>query len=312
MKGKKGELTTQQIVILIILIISFVIILFFLIRANLRGASEEQICHNSVITRGNPALSGESGLSCERHFLCISADGSCERMSGNPEIKKVESLDEIYNTLAEEMADCWWIFGEGKVDYLRDKATIENYCSLCTQLDFDDSINEDTISGIKENKISKDEFYDYLAETEMSEGVTYADYLFGTNNIDGLRQKIKTDEKNKETITTFGEIEIEKPYFIVMGIVSEIGNFYKVAGISVALLTLATPVGWVGGAIIVGTGIGVAAGGETISEKIFKPEIMAIVVEGDGIENRFMAPTIVEANSEKFKLLKCKDIMTLS
>ena len=52
-------------------------------------------------------------LKCSRIYICISKDGTCERMT-KPEVKKVKTEDEIYNILAEEMATCWWMFGEGK------------------------------------------------------------------------------------------------------------------------------------------------------------------------------------------------------
>ena len=161
--NKKGELTTQQIVILIVLIMSFVVILYFLFRLNFGESSEKEICHNSVVMKANPVLSkGDVSLNCQRTYICLTKDGSCEAMT-NPNIKKVESLPEIYKVLADEMADCWWMFGEGKVDYLQNKFLKENYCSICTQLAFDDSFKE--IPDFDSGEINKDEFYDYLAIT---------------------------------------------------------------------------------------------------------------------------------------------------
>lgn len=310
---KKAELTTQQIVILIVLIISFIVILFLLVRLNLKGSSDEQICYNSVVTKGNPVLSGTGSLNCEKSYVCISADKTCEEMS-EPEIKKAGSSDEVYQILADEMANCWWMFGEGKIDYIGDKALQKNYCSICSQIAFDDSIqnikDEEGNPVFEDNKLSKDELYNYLAKTEMSEDLTYAEYFFGTNNVELLKSAIANDEENTEGIVTFGTIDITKPSFVVMGIVSETGNFYKILGGVLIVAAFATPVGWVAGAIIAGSGAGAIIVGGDISEK-FEPEIMAIIVEGDGVKNEFMAPTIAEANSAKFELLKCKDVMTL-
>jgi len=312
MKDKKGELTTQQIVILIVLIISFVVILFLLVRLNLKGSSEEQICYNSVITKGNPALSGTGSLNCQKSYVCISADKSCEKMSSEPEIKEADSPEEVYQILADEMADCWWMFGEGKIDYIRDKALQKNYCSICTQLAFDDSIqdieDEEGNPVFEDNKISEDELYNYLAE--MSEDLTYAEYLFGTGNVELLKSAIANNEKNTEGIVTFGTIDIDKQSFVVMGITSEIGGTYKWIGAGLVVLAFATPVGWIAGAVLVTSGAGAIVIGEDAAE-LLQPEIVGIVVEGDGVPNQFMAPTIVEANSDKFKLLDCKDVMTL-
>ena len=40
------------------------------------------------------------------------------------------------------------------------------------------------------------------------------------------------------------------------------------------------------------------------------PEIGAIIVEGNGVKNNFMAPTIQEANSNSLKKLNCYDVVT--
>ena len=43
---------------------------------------------------------------------------------------------------------------------------------------------------------------------------------------------------------------------------------------------------------------------------MISPSIGAITVEGDGVKNKFMTPTIQEASSEEFKALNCDDILT--
>ena len=118
MKTKKAELTTQQIVILIILIVSFAILLYFFLRLNLQKETDSELCHNSVIMRSKALISESSvPLNCKTSYVCITADGTCESMT-NPEIIKVKTKDELFNSLAEEMRNCWWMLGEGKVDYV--------------------------------------------------------------------------------------------------------------------------------------------------------------------------------------------------
>jgi len=308
-KSKKGELTTQQIVLLIILIMSFAVILFFLFKLNLGKTTDKEICHNSVMMKGNPALSKTTHLNCKRTYVCITKDGTCEQMT-NPDIKKVEEINDIYQVLADEMADCWWMFGEGKIKYVGDKLLERNYCSICTQVAFDDSI--DKIEEIEDGKINQDYFYGYLAETEISgNDVNYAEYFFGTNNVEALKNSILNHDNNKEKIITFGEIEIDKQYFITTGIISTIGNVYKWVGAGLGVLVIMSPIGWVGGAILVTSGAATATYGEDVA-KIWKPKIVAIIIKGDGVDNYFMAPTIIEADSEKFKAIGCKDILTLA
>ena len=44
-----------------------------------------------------------------------------------------------------------------------------------------------------------------------------------------------------------------------------------------------------------------------------EPEIVAITVEGkSGVKNKFMAPTIIEIDSNKFKALNCIRVETLA
>jgi len=299
--NKKGEMTTQQIVILIVLIISFVVILYFLFRLNIGETSEKEICHNSVVMKGNPVLSkGDVSLNCQRTYVCLTKDGSCDSMT-NPYIEKVSTPEEVYGVLADEMADCWWMFGEGKVDYVKDKALVRNYCSICTQLGFDDSLKE--IEEFDSGEISKDELYDYLARTKMDEDKeTYAEYMFGPVNISDIIQA----GLGYEGTDTFGKIKIDKPYFVAMGILSEIGKFYKVAGIGVIGIGLVVGAPFVAVAVL---GVGTYAYGGEVSE-LLEPEIQAILVPGDGIENYFMAPSIIEANSGRFEHIDCKDILS--
>ncbi len=309
--NKKGELATRQIVILIILITSFAVILFFIFRLDLGGESKKQICHNSVVMKGNKAIPGEDApLNCERTYVCITKDGTCEELN-DPEKHKVNSLNDIYGVLAEEMADCWWMFGEGKVDYIGKKGLKKNYCSICSQIYFDDSLND--IKNIEKGKISKDGLYEYLASTKMGDSkITYSEYILGTTNINLLKEQIvDTDEYDLDSVS-FGEIEVGEQYYVLMGITSEVSNLVWagtgiVAGVG-TFLAVSNPVGWaVTGSILVGTATGV--GGSQISKSI-SPEIGAITVEGKGIDNEFTAPTIIKSNQKKFEELNCKEVIT--
>ena len=92
----------------------------------------------------------------------------------------------------------------------------------------------------------------------------------------------------------------------MMGITSEVsGRIWKIAvGSTVAVVGLFVGYTWVGlisGALIVGAGE--VAGG-------VEPEISAILVEGNGVKNTFMAPTIQEANSNSLRKLNCYDVLT--
>jgi len=300
-KGIRGEITTQQIVLLIILLVSFAVILFLLFRLNFGKETDSEICHNSVVTRGSSVIPADATpLKCSRTYICLTKDGSCEGMT-KPEIKKVKTKEEIYGVLADEMANCWWMFGEGKVDYVgKDFFTRDNYCSICSQIAFDNSLKE--IEGMGE-EINKDELYNYLSVTQISgKEINYAEYIFGTNDINTLKNQVLVGEDGTETTaTTFGTIDLNKQYFVIMGITSEIaGKGWKVAaGIGVAAAGFFT-----GGATwtLAGTILGTL-----IME--YGDEIGAIIVPGNGIKNNFLAPTIQEANSESLKKFDCYEII---
>lgn len=302
MKNNRAELSTQQIVMIIILITSFAVILFFLFRLGIGEKSEEQLCHNSVLQKAS--VFSDAPLQCYRNYVCITKDGSCEELI-KPEKIKVKSLDEVYGALANEMADCWWMFGEGKVEYIGKDLTKNNYCSICSQIYFDDSL--ETLEGVENKKISKDELYDYLTKNEYSKDKTYSQYLLGTNDISIFKQE-----------GSFGNIEIGKQYFNVMGITSGVKDWKTALGVggvaytTYGLLNLFSlgPPGWIAGIVVVGSTI-VTSAALKISDLI-EPEIGAIIVQGNGIDNQFMSPTMQEVDSAKFKSLNCADILTYS
>jgi len=305
---RKGELTTQQIVGLVILITSFAVILILLFRLNLGEETDKELCRNSVLLKGKSLLAEATPLNCYRSYKCITADGSCEGLN-SPEIVEVENIDEIYNELANEMSECWWMFGEGKVDYIGDGLTKNNYCSICSQILFDNSL--ESVEGVNDNKISKDELYDYLAiNKKPGDEITYSEYLLGTKDIGGIRQEFF----DNEGVDTFGNIDVGKQFFVVMGITNEVTTTGWViagaAGAGLGLLIASNPIGWVTGGLVLGVGsLGAAIGGAAAVENI-EPHIVAVTIPGKGIDNSFLSPTVVEANSEKFEALNCEEILT--
>ena len=178
----KAELTTQQIVMLIILIVSFVIILFLVFRLNLGETSQKEICHNSVILKER-SLVGVT-LDCKTNYICISGGEDCENFNPSETIKidlnnpDAEKL--IMKTIADEMADCWWMFGEGKVDYVGDYSGY--HCAICSIIHFDKEI-QDKVS----KTITYDDFYSYLENTKKDDSQTYLKYLYGSPSFSTIK-----------------------------------------------------------------------------------------------------------------------------
>ena len=226
-KQKRAELTTQQIVLLIILITSFAVILILFFRLDLGGEeTQKEICHNSVVLKGK-SISGVS-LDCRTNYVCISSlGGSCEAINPTQTIEidlsKDAAKNETMKAIAEEMSDCWWQFGEGKVDYLSlgDKGIWDkNTCAVCSIVKFDKKIQEEA------EKITYEEFYDYLEKTEKTSSQKYLKYLYGVSSLDNFYsdrvfEAIKNDVDGKK------EIDFEAKYMIRTGVSSKafFGNF---------------------------------------------------------------------------------------
>ena len=212
-KIKKGEITTQQIVFLIILVTSFVVILFFLFRLNLGEISNKEICHNSVVLKGKSIVSGN--LDCRTNYLCISGGEDCEGINPTQTVKvDAGNKPEVLKAIADEMADCWWMFGEGKVDYLSigDKgAWPKNTCAVCSIVKFDKTIQESI------DKITYKEFInDGLIKPKNSQE-TYLSYIYGVNSEEDLYEKF---DSIKEDVESEEFISFEGRYMIRTGFVS--------------------------------------------------------------------------------------------
>jgi len=194
-KIKKAEITTQKIVFLIILITSFAIILFLLFRLNLGETSNKEICRNSVVLKSKGGVfTGK--LDCKVNYMCISGGGKCEDINPTVTVKvDLNNKEEIIKAIADEMADCWWMFGEGKLDYLgfTEKGVLEKTtCAICSIIRFDNKILD------KEYKISYREFYNYLNSTNNVGSISYLTYLFDSSTVDEFQEKsyLKIDIDN--------------------------------------------------------------------------------------------------------------------
>ena len=302
-KRKKGEVTTQQIVLLIILIVSFIVILFLLFRLNLGKTTEEEACHNSVVTRGAGVLPKDAiPLNCKTKYICISKDGTCEEMD-NSEIIKAQTKTEVYSVLAEKMSDCWWMFGEGKLNYVGNTFKSNLYCSLCSQIAFDNSL--DIFQG---RTIGKKDFYTYLSKTNISgKDISYLDYLVGIKNADDIENNLKTNNAD------FGVINLDKQQYIMMGIYSQVGIAGWViagagAGGVIAVALVLSPL--TGGAsLITASGIimvnsGIIGGG-------VGSYFLGTYIKGESGQE-YMTPSIVEASQSEYEKLQCASIKTLA
>ena len=133
--GKKGELTTQQLVVIIILILSFTVILFLLFRLNLGETTNKELCHNSVVLAGKGSgFVGE--LDCTTTYVCISNGENCEDFSETINVE-VKTEEETIEAIQQEIDDCWWMFGEGKINYVGSVSLPGYRCAICSVIKFE-------------------------------------------------------------------------------------------------------------------------------------------------------------------------------
>lgn len=318
---KEGLISIETAIVFGVIIVSTIIIFIFLFRINLGGTSEREVCHTSVVTRASASLLKESvPVNCKTNYICLSRDGTCEKMT-TPEIKKVNTKEEVYEALAEEGANCWWMFGEGKMDYVgtfKTGFTSDLYCSICSQVGFDDSLynlfatNPNIVKkadlGIPADYssfvINKEEFYEYLANTNISgKEITYLDYFLGLKNSELISNALRLNSSN------FGYLDLERQYLIMMGEFSKVGIFQDILiGIGKgALLAVILPIPIVGG----------PAGIALVTSTVYNPfgkgggYLIGTVFQGES-GHAYLSPTIIEANSKDYSGLQCADVKTLA
>jgi len=264
--NKRGALTTRQIVILIILIVSFIIILFLIFRLSLQEESKKQICHNSVVQRGSAlsSLIEVVPLNCETEYICISATSKCEdsRMR-DPKIITVTTEEEFYKALADEMADCWWMYGEGEIDYLGEIDLIKApYCSICSSIIFEKSISEKIFNGEKSFDVKKLEKYLFI--TEYNEKMTYAEYFYKQKfSKEQIQGDVFINAETKEgQVVRSTEIDLSANYYILTALNSKPSTLgWVLVGIATGIVVTAITIATFGtGAIIIAGVVGVVAG----------------------------------------------------
>jgi len=204
--NRKGELTTKQLVTIIILIVSFVIILFLIFRLNLGETTDKEICHNSVVLKSKTVGISEP-LDCKTNYLCISGGEDCKEIPTTTKVKvDPENKEEVMKAIAEEMADCWYMFGEGEINY-GEKGGLSIKYALCSSIEFDDKVQEEF------STIAYSEFYDYLEKTKKDSSESYLKYLYDVADVGAL----KTQSTIKVNILQ-DEIKTNERYSIITGI----------------------------------------------------------------------------------------------
>ncbi len=180
---KKGMMETivKAIPVIIIgaILLGVVLVSIFVFT---KSSVDREACRDSVLLKerskilGNPVF---DQLQCE---------------TDNVEIKDTDE-DKIYTELAGEMYDCWYQFGEGKIDFLDDYDAWagDRWCFVCSKLSFDEDVIEEMES------INVDDFNDFMATKTipLKGDQTFYNYIYGdveNPNLPSTNDKWATEE----------------------------------------------------------------------------------------------------------------------
>ncbi|MBI2151879.1 hypothetical protein HYU21_04095 [Candidatus Woesearchaeota archaeon] len=192
----KRAMTIGFLVAIMITLVSFALISTTMYRFYSKAESKEAeiICHDSIALRAAATIQA-SGLGTDVRLtptLCKTID---QKIEG----KKAE----VMKTVAEKMARCWWMFGEGRYEDILSNSpeflgfeNYENQCFNCYTLMLgeikDDNGNVADISPEEFlNYISKNEYkgsgQSYTQYIQSAHGPGRVGYIVGNENVDSLK-----------------------------------------------------------------------------------------------------------------------------
>lgn len=210
MKNKKGEVK-RYVILFILLLIGFGILLIFLFRMSLTGRIDKELCHQSVIYRAtlpDTTLIGFKDyvpLKCKTAKYCLTTKllgkGECSEFRDVKGVAKVrvssdlqKQEQEIKMFIAREMADCWAMMGEGKIQIFTRKASVYSYkkrCAVCSRIAFSQEIKE----NYKNNGIKG--MANYLVSHKVpGKEISYLDFLGGGKFAEDMKKADTNDKIN--------------------------------------------------------------------------------------------------------------------
>lgn len=239
--SKKGLMASTLAKLILILFIAAILI-FFVGKVTLFGKERSDIeaCRLSILFAAKSKVVGAgktliSDLKCEPQELTIKYRDVVEKGKINQ--------DQAHKIIADAMAECWYMVGEGKLDPFSNWDTKgQSYCLICKTIKFDDKLK-------KYYKKEGNEFITspipYLKDNYFKKDQTYFEYLYKTK-----------PEFSQEEITKFGKLALldNSIILIMMHKYESKSTFWHIARIAIPLLLLLVGVG------LILTGVGAIGG----------------------------------------------------
>ncbi len=237
--GKKAELGDfSQLIVAVVVGLLLVILYFVIFAPPLYSGSDREDCRISVLAASKTKPLGLESpivkdLACKTQFLEISDKliKKSDKVVGGLPSNSGQATYKIKRAVSDEMYDCWYQMGEGKVDPWASWGSDKKRCIVCSHITFTDTAKS------KYGTIGN--FGDFLcAEKIPGKDMTYCTYFFGANQL---------DERNKGAT-----IETQDDHIILYSFNNR-GNLARLAGggalcglgivLTVGSFGLAIPVG---------------------------------------------------------------------
>jgi hypothetical protein len=189
-KNKKGTISWGIIITLIVLLLVGAIIIIWLGKFPFQETIDKESCHQSVVLRSNSLLGISPGkavvpLKCKTEEILIDT----------------RDEEEIKEIIANAMYDCWWMLGEGKLNFFDPNAMqefsipevgkVKSSCVICSTIKFSD----DTKEAIKEIDI-----FGYIVNNKVpGKDITYFEYFTDQTDADltvGVEAPLINTEKD--------------------------------------------------------------------------------------------------------------------
>lgn len=165
MNFKKG--TTEKTVLTTIIIFVVVALVFFKVLTSMNSTiltfSNVEKCRTTIAAASKSASSTGiqfSKIDCPRKYVEI-----------GDEVLIDENIDDnyLFYTVAEELRECWYKMGEGKLEPFSKKFLSDSVpCIVCSKISFSDDLKGKKVEG----------FMNYLETKKIDDtGITYFNYL---------------------------------------------------------------------------------------------------------------------------------------
>lgn len=278
--NKFGDIN-WSVVTIVISILTLVVLVLIVYVFPWEDTVDRTACKSSIVLRATIPDSTSAkdliSLRCKTRKICItdksSGKGNCSdilgedfdtmKLTGDTQLQKMEQIKMF---ISREMADCWEMFGEGKLqifsrEWVWDGAATTKAIT-CSRIAFDDSV----INGVDKKPNTVDDLKNItglgnymLIKKAPNNNISYMDYLRGSPEGQSASEFYGSQKSNG---ALFGNVNLSRQTAIIF-IETTKTNIGKLWGGSIVGVVGSVAGGWIGsyaGGTFTGVKIGGAAG----------------------------------------------------